>query len=150
MAASMILKARDSGLPLPAACILDSPEVDLTESGDSFETNLGVDRVLIRLTNSIALYADGHDLKSPYLSPLFGDFTKGFPPTIITAGTRDLFLSNAILMHRALRRAGLEAELHIWEARSHGGFWGAPEDFECFDEEVRFAHKHLSRAAGTT
>ena len=25
------------------------------------------------------MYADGHDLADPYLSPLFGDFTKGAP-----------------------------------------------------------------------
>ncbi|MFG2364106.1 hypothetical protein ACGFY3_21020 [Streptomyces mirabilis] len=25
------------------------------------------------------LYTNGHDLHDPYLSPLFGDFTKGFP-----------------------------------------------------------------------
>ena len=94
LAASCLLKARELSLPMPAACVLHSPEADLTESGDSFETNLGVDSVLKRLTNSIALYANGHDLKDPYLSPLFADFSKGFPPTMLSAGTRDLFLSN--------------------------------------------------------
>jgi acetyl esterase/lipase len=145
LAGSFVLKARDSGLPLPAACVLSSPELDLTESGDSFETNSGVDRILTRLTKSIALYADGHDLRNPYLSPLFGDLTKGFPPTILTTGTRDLFLSNAVLMHRALRRAGIEADLHVWEARSHGGFFGAdaPEDREVWEEEILFIKKHL-------
>jgi epsilon-lactone hydrolase len=45
LAAALILRARDEGLPLPAAAILQTPEVDLTESGDSFRTNLGVDTV---------------------------------------------------------------------------------------------------------
>src|SRR5438034_4657687 len=35
LAAALILRARDEGLPLPAGAILVSPEVDLTESGDS-------------------------------------------------------------------------------------------------------------------
>ena len=51
------------------------------------------------------LYAGGHDLAHPYLSPLFGDFTRGFPPTFLQSGTRDLFLSNTVRMHRALRAA---------------------------------------------
>jgi acetyl esterase/lipase len=139
LVASCLLKARDLGLPLPKVCVLHSPEADLTESGDSFETNLGIDSVLKRLTNSIALYANGHDLKDPYISPVFGDFKKGFPPTMLTAGTRDLFLSNTVLMHRALKRAGIHAELNIWEAMGHAGFFGAaPEDREVLQEQVRF------------
>jgi epsilon-lactone hydrolase len=145
LAAALVLKARDIGLPMPAVCVLHSPEADLTESGDTFETNDKVDIILSRLTNSIALYADGHDLKDPYLSPIFADFSKGFPSTILTSGTRDLFLSNTANMHRALRRAGIKAELHVFEAMSHGGFMGrAPEDQEVLAEQVRFMNEHLS------
>lgn len=145
LAASCILKARDSGLPLPAACVLSSPEADLTEAGDSFETNAGLDPILQRLTNANLLYADGHDLKDPYLSPLFGDFTKGFPATLLSTGTRDLFLSNTVLMHRALRRAGVKADLHVFEAMGHGGFLGrAPEDEELMQEHVRFIKQVLA------
>ncbi|HEX7853548.1 MAG TPA: alpha/beta hydrolase fold domain-containing protein [Sphingobium sp.] len=145
LAGSLILKLRDSGLPMPGACILATPEADLTEAGDTFETNHYADVVLQgRLTDSIALYADGHDLTDPYLSPLFGDFTKGFPPTILTSGTRDAFLSNTVLMHRKLLRAGVEAELHVWEAMPHGGFFGAPEDQEVFQQQASFIRKHLA------
>jgi monoterpene epsilon-lactone hydrolase len=144
LAASLVLKVRDLGLPMPGACVLATPEADLTESGDSFETNDTVDIVAQhRLTTSIAVYANGHDLRDPYLSPVFADFSKGFPPTILTTGTRDLFLSNTVLVHRALRRAGLEAELHVWEAMPHGGFFGAPEDQEVITEQARFMRQHL-------
>jgi monoterpene epsilon-lactone hydrolase len=95
-----------------------------------------------RLTESIALYAQGHDLRDPYLSPLFGDLS-GFPPTFLQTGTRDLFLSNTVRMHRALRDAGVDAELHVWEAMPHGGFFGAPEDDEIGVEVRRFLEKHL-------
>src|SRR5205823_5311022 len=113
LAAALILRARDEGLPVPAGAILVSPEVDLTESGDSFRTNLNVDTVPGSLMPVNLLYAAEHDLRHPYLSPLFGDFGKGFPPTILTTGTRDLFLSNTVRMHRALRAAGVPAELHV-------------------------------------
>lgn len=146
LAAALTLRARDEGLPMPAAVILLTPEVDLTESGDSFETLLGVDPVASRLTAQNLLYAGGHDLADPYLSPLFGDFSKGFPPTFLQCGTRDLFLSNTIRFHRALRRQVIPAELHVSEAMPHGGFGSilegglgsAPEDREVYDELRRF------------
>ena len=149
LAAALVLRARDEGLPLPAALVLITPELDLTESGDSFQTNLGVDSNLPgSLMQANLLYAGGHDLADPYLSPLFGDFSEGFPPTIVTAGTRDLFLSNAVRMHRALRRAGVEAHLHIKEAAPHSAFFGmAPEDVEIDDEVLAFARRHWSSIA---
>jgi acetyl esterase/lipase len=146
MAAALVLKLRDIGVPMPGACVLATPEADLTESGDSFETNIYCDVVSQgRLTDSIALYANGHDLRDPHLSPLFGDFSKGFPPTILTAGTRDIFLSNTVLMHRSLLRVGIEAELHIWEAMPHGGFFGAPEDQEVIVQHASFIRKQLAK-----
>lgn len=138
LAAALILRARDEGLPLPAGAMLISPEVDLTESGDSFQANMGVDGILrASLMPANLLYADGHDLSDPYVSPLFGDFTKGFPPTLLTAGTRDLFLSNAVRMHRALRAAGIPAELHILEAAPHGAFGGGTPEEAALDVEIR-------------
>ena len=135
LAAALILRAGDEGLPMPAGLILGTPEVDLTESGDSFHTNLGIDPGLRHLMPVNLLYADGHDLRHPYLSPLFGDL-KGFPPTILTTGTRDLYLSNTVRMHRALRAAGVRAELHLTEAGPHTGFPGSPEGAE-IDTELR-------------
>ena len=143
LAAALILRARDEGLPLPAGVILGTPEADLTESGDSFQTNNGVDPGLRSLMPVNLLYADGHDLRHPYLSPLFGDFSKGFPPTILTTGTRDLYLSNTVRMHRALRAAGVAAELHVTEAGPHTGFPGSPEGAQIDMELRRFIAERL-------
>lgn len=138
LAAALIVRAKDEGLPMPAGLVLITPEVDLTESGDSFQTNLGIDNVLTgSLMATNLLYAHGHDLRDPYLSPLFADVS-GFPPTFLQSGTRDLFLSNAVRMHRKLRAAGVDAELHVFEAMPHGGFRGAPEDAEARAELRRF------------
>jgi epsilon-lactone hydrolase len=143
LAAALILRARDEGLPLPAAAVLLSPEADLTESGDTFKTMVGVDTVGggKSLMPVNLLYAKGHDLAHPYLSPLFGDFTKGFPPTLLTSGTRDFFLSNTVRMHRALRAAGIHADLHVMEAGPHAGFMAdTPEERELDEEIRRFIH----------
>jgi acetyl esterase/lipase len=148
IAAATILKARDEGLPLPAAAVILTPQIDLTESGDTFNTLLGVDTALTsRLMPANLLYAGGHDLTHPYLSPLFGDFSKGYPPTFLQSGTRDLFLSNTVRMHRALRQAGVEAELHVFEAATHVMFFGSPEGDD-FNRELRgFLDKHWTRTA---
>jgi acetyl esterase/lipase len=145
LAAAVTLLIRDRGLALPIALILLTPEVDLTESGDTFRTNALLDVNLKRgVPECNALYAAGHDLTDPYLSPLFGDFTRGFPPTLIQSGTRDVFLSNSVLMHRKLRRAGIESELHVWEAMPHAGFgFGVvPENEEIAAELRHFIARH--------
>ncbi len=144
LAAALMLRAKDEGLPLPAALVLLTPEVDLTESGDSFTTVAAFDNTLGSLRPVNLLYGGGRDLTDPYLSPLFGDVS-GFPPTLLTAGTRDLFLSNSVRMHRKLREAGVDAELHVFEARPHGGFGGAPEDREVYAELRRFIDRRLDR-----
>jgi len=138
LAAALMLRVRDEGLALPAGLVLVSPEVDLTESGDSFAVNLGVDHTLGSLREANLLYADGRDLTDPYLSPLFADYSGAWPRTILTTGTRDLYLSNTVRLHRRLRAAGHTAELHVWEAMAHAGFQGAPEDLEQIAELRRF------------
>ncbi|MEV1067107.1 alpha/beta hydrolase [Streptomyces sp. NPDC050263] len=150
LAAALMLRARAEGLPLPVALVLSTPATDLTEAGDTWQTNLGLDNVLTAsLAPAIQLYADGHDLRDPYLSPLFGDLAKGFPPTVLASGTRDLLLSDTVRMHRALRAAGVEAELHVFEAAGHGMFLGnTPEDREKAREIKQFIERQWGRAAG--
>jgi acetyl esterase/lipase len=148
LTAAVTLRIRDEGLPMPACVGLMTPATDMTRISDTFETNAGIDTVLRPGGNVVALYAGAHDLKDPYLSPVYGDFTKGFPPAFLQSGTRDLLLSDTVRMHRALLRAGIPAELHVWEAMPHGGFGGifgsaAPEDKEMADALVAFVDRWL-------
>jgi acetyl esterase/lipase len=90
-----------------------------------------------------AIYAPGQDLKQPLLSPLFADFTKGFPPTFLQSGTRDMLLSDTVRMHRVLVKAGIDAELHVWEAMPHSGFgFFTPEDEEIRQQFLKFVDRH--------
>lgn len=147
LAAAMLLRGREEGLPMPAALVLLSPQVDLTESGDSFQVNRNVDVVLPgSLMSANLLYADGADLSDPHLSPLFGDLTD-FPPVFLQTGTRDLFLSNTVRMHRAMLAAGVQAELHVFEAMPHGGFTGRTEEDEELSKQARvFVKRQLELA----
>jgi epsilon-lactone hydrolase len=151
MTLAMILRAKQEGLPLPAAIAPGTPWSDLTETGDTYRTNEWLDNVLVSyhgfLSRAALLYANGRDLKDPQLSPIYGDFT-GFPPAILTSGTRDLFLSLTVLTHRKLRRAGVEAELQVFEGMSHAQYLfdpSAPETREAFGEIARFFDRHLAK-----
>ena len=140
LAAALMLRARDEGLPLPAALLLLTPALDMTLAGDTLVTNRFLDVNLYGGVTYLPTYAGIENPAHPYVSPLFGDLTKGWPPTLLMSGTRDLLLSDTVRMHRALRRAGVRAELHVTEAGPHGGFMGAgaPEDAEIMAECRRF------------
>jgi acetyl esterase/lipase len=147
----MVLKAKQDGLPLPGAIAPGTPMSDVTKVGDTFVTNAMLDNVLVSPDGfcdaATKVYANGHDLKDPLLSPVYGDM-KGFPPTILTSGTRDLLLSNTVRVHRKLRQAGVDAALQVYEGQSHAHYYRddtAPESKEAFDEIARFFDKHLGK-----
>jgi acetyl esterase/lipase len=147
----MVLKAKQDGLPLPGAIAPGTPMSDVTKVGDTFVTNAMLDNVLVSPDGfcdaGTKVYANGHDLKDPLLSPVYGDM-KGFPPTILTSGTRDLLLSNTVRVHRKLRQAGVDAMLQVYEGQSHAHYYRddtAPESKEAFEEIAGFFDKHLGK-----
>jgi len=149
MTLALVQSAQKLGLPVPAAIAPGTPWSDLTNTGDSYFTNEGVDNGLVSyeplLSAAARLYANGVDLKDPRLSPVYGNF-KGFPPTILTTGTRDLFLSNTVRVHRKLREAGVDSRLEVYEGQSHGQYLvdpTAPESKEAFGDIATFFNAYL-------
>jgi monoterpene epsilon-lactone hydrolase len=147
----MILRAKQEGLPVPGAIAPGTPMSDVTKVGDTFVTNAMLDNVLVSPDGfcdaATKVYANGHDLKDPLLSPIYGDMS-GFPPTILTSGTRDLLLSNTVRVHRKLRQAGVDAALQVFEGQSHAHYYRddtAPETKEAFGEIAAFFDKHLAK-----
>jgi epsilon-lactone hydrolase len=151
MTLAMVLRAIKEGLPLPAAIAPGTPWSDITETGDTYFANEMLDNVLVSyrgwLGDAAKLYANGTDLKDPMLSPIYGDF-HGFPPAILTSGTRDLFLSNTVRTHRKLRDAGIEAQLIVFEGLSHAQYLfdpAMPESKDHFTELTAFFDRHLAK-----
>lgn len=149
MALALALRAKAESLPLPAALAPGTPWTDLSKTGDSYFTNKGTDNILVCydgwLGEAAKLYAAGHDLKDPMLSPVYGDVT-GFPPTLLTTGTLDLFLSNTVRMHLKLRQAGVAADLIVFEGMSHAQYLmdpNMPETRFHFQELGRFFSRNL-------
>lgn len=136
------------GRESPGALIAATPWSDLTETGDSYQANRFIDGNVPfyegLLEKAALAYARGN-LTDPLASPVYADLA-GLPPTMLTTGTRDLFLSCTARLHRALRAAGVTAELHVFEGVSHGDLirlYEAPESIEAYREAALFLDRHL-------
>jgi acetyl esterase/lipase len=93
-----------------------------------------------------ALYAGSTPLTDPLVSPVFGDFA-GFPPTVFITGTRDILLSDTVRAYRAMRAAGVDARLEVYEAMSHAEYiyaFAAPESAVAFGDLSAWFDAHLS------
>ncbi len=121
LAAAAALKMRDKGLGMPAALVLQSPWADVTDSGDSAVTLRDAEPfyTYAQLKPCADAYADPKDQKNPYVSPVYADFSKGFPPTLIQGGTKELFLSHFVRLYRAIDGAGGAATLDLYDGMPH-------------------------------
>lgn len=116
-------RRRAKGGVLPAALGLFSPWADLSGDGDSRQFNDGRDPVL-RWVDQLALAARAYvgeaSLRDPLVSPVYASYGDWLPPTLITSGTRDLFLSDCVRLARLMRRAGAPSvRLEVWEEMWH-------------------------------
>ncbi|ABV35988.1 Esterase/lipase-like protein [Shewanella sediminis HAW-EB3] len=142
LAAGSVLKMRDLGMELPAAVVLWSPWSDITDTGDSYHTLKDADPLYLYdllLRPSAEAYAAKKDQKHPYVSPVYGDYSKPFPSTLIQAGTKELFLSNAVRLYQAIDSNGGEAKLDIYE-----GMWHVFQAFSFNIPEAKLARKKMA------
>jgi epsilon-lactone hydrolase len=149
LAPGATLKMRDRKLGMPAAIVLWSPWSDITDTGDTYVTLKHAEPTYLYetiLKPAAAAYADPKDQKHPYVSPVYGDYAKGFPPTLIQGGTKEIFLSNFVRQYQAIDAAGGVAKLDLYEGMPHG-FQGqlpeAPESRLAFKKMKAFLRQHL-------
>ncbi len=99
-----------------------SPWVDISDAGDTLKTLEYTDPTLHYdplLKTSAQAYADGLALTDPRVSPLYANFSKGFSPTLITEGTKCIFLSTSVRLFQVLESAGQDAKLDVYEGMWH-------------------------------
>ncbi len=142
------LKLERLGLPLPGALFTGTPATDLGKTTDTWYTLQGFYALGQRdgiVQGAFDIYVASGDFSNPLVSPVYGDL-KGFPPTILISGTRDLLLSDTVRVHCALRKAGVVAQLHVYDGQSHfdyGSTCSAPESLDAQAEVLRFFYKYL-------
>lgn len=145
------LKLQGMGLPMPGALFVGTPAVDLKETSDSWNTLKGLDPLGQRegiIQATFDLYANDKPLDSPLISPIYADI-ESFPPTLLMTGTRDLLLSDTVRMHRLLRSADVETELHVYDGQSHGDYINGllldmPESNDALKELGSFFNKYIN------
>jgi acetyl esterase/lipase len=150
LAAGTVLKMRDQGIALPGALWLVSPWSDISGVGDSYLTLAHSDPTLTpeMLAWSAEAYADPADHQNPYLSPVYGEYEKAFPPTLVQGGTREIFLSNFVRQYQAIRGGGHNAVLDLYEGMPHvfqSVVAEAPESRVAIARAAMFFDEHLQR-----
>jgi len=151
LAAEVTVRLKQLRLPLPGALGLFTMLADFSRTSDS--------REIFALNGLPGMMhpsdpREGHDpdyvaktdLRDPVLSPLFADLS-GFPPSLLVTGTRDMLLSDTSTFHRALLRAGVAAQLVVFDAMPHA-FWyhfQLPETTECLNLMAKFFDEKLGR-----
>jgi monoterpene epsilon-lactone hydrolase len=145
------VRLKQLGLPLPAALGIFSGLADFSRVGDSRQL-FALDGLPGRMEpvdpNHLPdnEYAGKTDRKDPVLSPLFADL-HGMPPSLLVTSTRDILLSDTTTLHRALLRAGDDAQLVVFEALPHA-FWyhfQLPETREALELMAKFFDGKLAR-----
>ena len=147
------VRLRQLGLPLPGALGIFSGMGDFSRLGDSeaiyslrgFSGHLDPPHPRVKDRNE---YTGNTSLQDPVLSPVFADL-HGFPSTLFITSTRDLLLSGTTLLHRAFLKAGVDAQLVVFEALPHA-FWNdstLPETREADEMMASFFTAHLGHPA---
>lgn len=116
--------------------------------GDSMHTVLpiGEARISFPALPSSGDYLSGADTNDPLVAPAVSPAVLAqFPPTLFITGTRGMELSSAVYSHSLLVKAGVDAELHVWEGMFHGFFYNpdVPESRDCYNVILKFFGRHL-------
>ena len=121
LALTVQLRARERGLPLPAATMLISPCVDMTVSGQSYIANQDknpflkpeVVRGLIR-----DFLGEGTDPRDPAANPLHADLG-GLGPLCLQAGGDETLVDDARMLEEHARKAGVDVRLDVFPGMLH-------------------------------
>ena len=150
LTAQVAVRLRQTGVPLPAALGFFTAMADFCHLGDTaaFFGVPGLSDVQPPERGQGGLdegLLGGHDPHDPAVSPIYADLS-GFPPTLCVAGTRDMMLSGTANFHRALFRAGVDADLMVFDAMPHAHWYmvGIPEAREANEAMARYFLRALA------
>ena len=151
LAAALLVALRDKKLPMPKLAVLISPWTSFSSELPSRVRNYRKDMVLgeknKRMTPAVLKsgYSQGTSVTDPYLSPVCADLT-GLPKLLVTVGSDELLLDDALLFAGNAQRDGVDAELTIYKGMSHD--WTLlmpelPETRQFFREITDFVNKGM-------
>ncbi|WP_433325890.1 alpha/beta hydrolase [Spirillospora sp. CA-294931] len=120
LAFAATMRARDEGLPSPAAILALAPLTDLDHDTKLAHENARLDAYLParRVERLARLLTGGTVPIDPLTSPVNGDLS-ALPPVLIQVGSTEMLLPDSELMARRLGEAGVPCRLQIWEGQVH-------------------------------
>jgi monoterpene epsilon-lactone hydrolase len=120
LAVAVQLRARELGLPLPAATLLISPWTDLETAGESYDTNRDKDPFFKKevVTALAQGFLGGADRRDPLASPLYADLA-GLGPYYIQVGEDEALLDDARQLEERLAKAGVEVRTDVFPGMLH-------------------------------
>jgi epsilon-lactone hydrolase len=120
LAVTTQLRARERGLPLPAAAMPLSPWVDMEVVGGSYESNWHRDAFFYReVVQGLArAFLGGGDSRDPLANPLYADL-RGLAPMYIQVGGDETLLDDARRLAEHARAAGVEVRLDVFPGQQH-------------------------------
>lgn len=153
MVVSVMVMARNAGLPLPAGGVTLSPWANLEHTGTSMETRDGIDPTVNRsgLTLMSKAFLNGALRNSPEASPVFAD-VRGLPPILIHVGESEVMLSDAIRLAAHLAENRVRMTLEVWPGMFHVWHMFAailPEGMQALEDAVAFLENAIKNAAVT-
>ena len=120
LALSLGLRLKKAGEKMPRAFALYSPSPNLTMSSISHDLNVGKDKIFPKgVKGFISVYADEDRLKDPDVSPVFGDFSGGFPKTYFCADDTEVMCSDTLECSAKMAEQGVEVKTHIFHNLWH-------------------------------
>lgn len=121
LAVTTILRARELGLPLPAATMPLSPWLDMEATGETFTTNADKDLLVARETIEMmagTFLGEGGNRRDPLANPLYADL-KGLPPVYIQTGADETLLDDSRRLAERAHAAGVDVTLDIVPEMQH-------------------------------
>ncbi|MCC5947562.1 MAG: alpha/beta hydrolase [Nitriliruptoraceae bacterium] len=112
LAAGLLVRVRDAGLPLPACFVGMSPWMDLAATGASMQELAAVDPWLTAelVVPAARAYAGEAALDDPRVSPLYAELA-GLPPMLVHVGSDEILLDDATRFVARARAAGVDASV---------------------------------------
>lgn len=152
MVVTVMVAARQQGLPLPAAGVAISPWANLQHTGASMQTRDGIDPTVSKagLDLMAGLFLDGAPADAPLASPVFAD-VRGLPPVMIQIGEAEVMLSDALRLATHLAESGVRVTLESWPGMFHAWhFVGAkqPQAVAALQSSARFIASALDGTVG--
>jgi len=147
LAASLGVLAAAQGGPRIDGLVLLSPWLDLRVGAASYATNAATDPMFSKESADIAaeLYLQGFDPTHPLASPLLAEIA-AFPPTLVSVGTGEVLVDDALAFHDKLLAAGQRSQLSAIEGMDHVAVvrdFALPGATETLEAIVRFLESVL-------